>query len=89
VHQGADVNAQDFQGSAPLHKAAMNNHDQCLVVLLRARAKINSVTLDQKTPLVRSCLPHLPPCIASVLIHSTPRTSYVYVVVAFGCRGRA
>lgn len=53
VTAGADINAQDFSGDTPLHKAAMNGHYNTLQALIDAGADVNLACSDGQTPLGR------------------------------------
>ncbi|QQR49364.1 ankyrin repeat domain-containing protein [bacterium] len=51
VTAGADINAQDFNGDTPLHKAAMNGHYNALQALIDAGANVNIAADSGETPL--------------------------------------
>jgi ankyrin repeat protein len=52
--KGADVNAKEPNGWAPLMFAAMHGNTECIKILLEAGADVNTTTNDGETPLQRA-----------------------------------
>ena len=53
---GADINARDIDGNAPLHFAAMNGNTELVSLFLFNEAIIDIVNKKQQTPLHLSCI---------------------------------
>jgi quinoprotein dehydrogenase-associated probable ABC transporter substrate-binding protein len=61
VGKGADVNALDNQGYAPLHSAARQRHDDMIKVLIGLKADVNAVDANGMTPLLNAVMrDHVP-----------------------------
>lgn len=52
ISKGADVNAKDNSGYAPLHTAARQKHDDLIKLLIELKADVNAADGDGMTPLI-------------------------------------
>jgi ankyrin repeat protein len=61
IGKGADVNAADNSGYAPLHTAARQRHDDMIKLLIASKANVNAVDGNGKTPLLYAVMrDHVP-----------------------------
>lgn len=68
IQTGADVNARNNYGNAPLHLAAINNAQQAAELLIEAGARINEQNVMKYTPLHFAVIYHHP-VLVKYLIH--------------------
>jgi quinoprotein dehydrogenase-associated probable ABC transporter substrate-binding protein len=69
VGKGADVNARDAQGYAPVHTAARKRHPDMIAVLAGLKADLNLPDSDGMTPLMHAAMRNHVPTIKMLLEH--------------------
>jgi len=67
--KGADVNARDPQGYAPVHTAARNRHPDLIEVLAGLGADLNAPDSSGMTPLLHAAMRNHVPTIKALLAH--------------------
>ena len=61
IGKGADVNALNNQGSAPIHTAAGQRHDELIKLLIANKADVNLIDSNGMTPLLHAVMrDHVP-----------------------------
>jgi len=61
IGKGADVNALNNQGSAPIHTAARQRHDELIKLLIANKADVNLIDSNGMTPLLHAVMrDHVP-----------------------------
>lgn len=65
--KGADINARDAQGYAPIHTAARNRHPNLIVALADLGADLNAPDADGMTPLVHAAMRNHVPTVDKLL----------------------
>jgi len=67
VKKGADINARDPQGYAPVHTAARNRHPDLIAVLADLGADLNAQDSDGLTPLLHATMRNHVPTVQMLL----------------------
>jgi quinoprotein dehydrogenase-associated probable ABC transporter substrate-binding protein len=69
VSKGADINARDAQGYAPVHTAARNRHPDLIAALADLGADLNAPDGDGMTPLIHAAMRNHVPTVKMLLAH--------------------
>lgn len=69
VEKGADINAADPQGYAPVHTAARKRHPELIVLFASLGANLNAPDSDGMTPLQHAVLRNHVPTVKALLEH--------------------
>lgn len=69
VGKGADINARDAQGYAPIHTAARNRHPDLIAALADLGADVNAPDGDGMTPLIHAAMRNHVPTLKMLLAH--------------------
>jgi ankyrin repeat protein len=67
IGKGADVNARDAQGYAPMHTAARNRHPELVAALADLGADLNAQDGDGMTPLIHAAMRNNVPTVQMLL----------------------
>ena len=67
VSKGADINARDPQGYAPVHTAARNRHPELISALADLGADLNAPDSDGMTPLIHAAMRNHVPTVKMLL----------------------
>jgi len=67
VSKGADVNARDAQGYAPIHTAARNRHPDLVAALADLKADLDAPDGDGMTPLIHAAMRNHVPTVKMLL----------------------
>jgi quinoprotein dehydrogenase-associated probable ABC transporter substrate-binding protein len=67
VGKGADINARDTQGYAPIHTAARNRHPELVAALADLGADLNIADGDGMTPLIHAAMRNHVPTVKMLL----------------------